>query len=970
MAWRQFQLFDTLPIRDPNYRSNEQLYSDPSLSAVGGTSNYLVIAVKSASLKVINKQMEPVGEFQAYDWDYRITFVKSVPSSDLVLTIAEKLGSPPIIKLWDLHKVLDAVHSGVADTHFKYHTMVAIHNGVNSYPISCFSFNHSLTCLAIGYTNGKVVLVRGDLIRDRGSKQRIVYDSHDSITGVHFNKAYDLIYVTTTSRIVTVQTTGRNYGQPSRILSKKTGVDLLCSTIDDETQNMIVATPDSIRYYSHLRKLETILLDMPKKTIHKYHKNYLLIVSLSGEDLQSTRVVIIDLVNKHISFSLTIPNASITHVFTMWDDIYLLDTNGLLYQLHEKPINQQIEIILQRQLFSIAHKLAVQWNLSKKMLLKIERQHGDHLYESGSFEESIQCYARCLNFFDWDDTSDETVQEFIMSIIIKFKDVSNTKNLTQFLASLTEIGLADNDHITLLLCCYCKLQMVDELDKFIENLDLSKSSSLQNLNFQLIINLFKECQFYPQVIKLLNKLDQPNLIVAIQLNDLKQPNQCLKFVKGLPVDDLLLILIEHSKQLLEQLPLETTELLINVFTGSYKPIKIEPTVDTENGKGAEAENTGTLSSYMAFLNYIGGDSKVEKLPEPSEPTYMPPRASLIFSSFINNPYEFVIFLEACIHTFDKYQGNSNDKKDLLITLFERYLSLAKADPQNASEWSKKANALLGQYPKLLDRSSVLLLSHINGFQEGEKFSQQQSGFEESLFQSAQIVGDIDECFSIVKTYGDAKPALFMMLLRYMVSSKTVFNKTTQKDMSYVLQNIQKHRLATPIEVVRILSSKDFTTLGLVKDYLIEYLDEQSQEISNNEKLIQSYESESTKNTLKLNELKSQPFLLQNNKCSMCHLKLDFPMVHFKCKHSYHQRCLNENTFMAVSKQANDSSQRCPLCFKDFDQVSALREEQLQAKDQEQEFQQLLEETTDRFKLITDYLGRGVMEEEYVPIVED
>ena len=84
MAWRQFQLFDTIPIRDPNYRSNDQLYSDLSLSAIGGSSNYLVIAVKLASLKVINKQMEAVGEFQAYDWDYRITFVKSVPNSDLV----------------------------------------------------------------------------------------------------------------------------------------------------------------------------------------------------------------------------------------------------------------------------------------------------------------------------------------------------------------------------------------------------------------------------------------------------------------------------------------------------------------------------------------------------------------------------------------------------------------------------------------------------------------------------------------------------------------------------------------------------------------------------------------------------------------------------------------------------------------------------------------------------------------------
>lgn len=969
MAWRQFQLFDTLPIRDPNYNSDNALYSNASLSAIGASSSYLVIAVNSASLKIINKQMEVVGEFQAYEWDYRITYIKSVAGSDLVLTIAEKLGATPVIKLWDLPKLLEVVRSGVEETIFKYQTMVKIHNGDNSFPISCFLFNQNLNCLAIGYTNGKVVLVRGDLIRDRGSKQRIVYDSHDSITGVHFNKHHDLIYVTTTSKIVTVQTTGRNYGQPSRILSKKTGVDLQCSTIDD-SQSMIVATSDSIRYYSHLRKLETILLDMPKRIIHKYHKNYLVIASLTGEDMQLSKIVIIDLLNKHISFSLTIPNSYITHVFTMWDDVYLLDSNGLLYQIHEKPINQQIEIILQRQLFTIANKLAVQWNLPSKMLLKIERLHGDHLYEEGNFEVSVECYAKCLNYFDTNDSSDESVHEFIMSIIMGFKDISNTKNLTLFLSSLSNRGLADNDHITLLLCCYCKLQMVNELDDFIDNLNLSKNSHLESLNFQLIINLFKECKFYSQVIKLLDKLDQPNLIVAIQLNDLKQPSQCLKFIKGLPVDDLLLILIDHSKRLLEHLPLETTELLINVFTGTYKPIKNVPTADSDANGLNELHNSGTLSSYMAFLNYLGGDLKVENLPEPTEPTYLPPRASLIFSSFMNNPYEFVIFLEACIHTFDKYQGNSNDKKELLITLFERYLSLEKLDPENTTEWMNKANALLQQYPKLLDRLSVLLLSHINGFQDGEKFSQQQNGFEESLFQSAQIVGDTEECFNIVRKYGESKPMLYMLVFRYMVSLETVFSKITQKDMTFILQNIQKHRLATPVEVVRILSSQDFTTLGLVKDYLIDYLDQQSQEISNNEKLIQSYESESTKYTLKLNELKTQPFLLQNNKCSMCRLKLDFPVIHFKCKHSYHQRCLNENTYMAVSKLANELSLRCPICFKDIDQVSALREAQLQVKHQEQEFRHLLNETSDRFKLITDYIGRGVMEEDYVPIAEE
>lgn len=968
MAWAQFQLFETLPIRDPYEGSENALYSDKSLSAIGTTKEHLVIAVRQAEIKVINKQMEVVGEFQAYDSGYRVTFIETVPNSEMMLTVAEKDGAPAAIKLWDLHKVLLAAQTGSSDTSHKYHTLVSVHNGNNSYPMSCVLIDPNLTCLALGYTNGKVVLVRGDLKRDRGTKQRIVYDANDPVTGVHFSKSLDLIYLITTSSIVTVQTTGRNHGKPSSILSKKSGAGLGCSVVDSDSLYIIVALADSICYFSPLRKMKTIQLERRIKAINQFHKDYMVIVSLPEDDERLAEVIIFDLQQTHISYTLNIPNVSIIKVLIAWDEIYLLASNGVLYRVHEKPLNQQVEIILQRQLYAVAYKLAVRKDMPSKLLLDIDVLQGDYWYESGNFEEALLCYVRSLDLRSWNDSSADSVQEFIISIIMKFKDVPDTKYLTSFLGSIYLMALANTDHITLLLCCYCKHRMVEELDDFIDKLDLSKSK-LQNLNFELIINLFKECGFFSQAIKLLNKLGQPNMIVAIQLNDLHLPHQCLEFIKGLPIDDVLSIVSEHSKKLLECLPLDTTQLLIKVFTGVYLPVETEPTVH-EEVTDHSAENSGTLSSYLAFMNYLGSDVKEGALPEPAQPTYMPPRANMIFPSFVDNPYEFVIFLEAYIHTFEKYEGNKSDKKEVLHTLFERYLAMAKEDTDNSSDWRKKASSLLAQYPESMDRLSVLLLSHINGFQDGEKYSRGQQDFEDDLLRGGQASGDIAECINVVRQYGKSRPALYMMLLRYMVSLKTVFDKTTQKDMAYVLQNIQKHRIATPIEVVRILSSKDFTTLGLVKDYLIEYLDEQSQEISNSEKLIQSYESESTKNALKLNELKTQPLLLQNSKCSGCHLKLDFPMVHFKCKHSYHQRCLNERTFITMSKLTAGSTLKCPLCFREYDQVAAEREAQLEAKNQERDFKQLLEGTTDRFRVVTDFLGRGIMDEEYVPILED
>jgi len=100
-----------------------------------------------------------------------------------------------------------------------------------------------------------------------------------------------------------------------------------------------------------------------------------------------------------IFFSLTIPNNTIDYIFTMWDDLYMLSNDGVLYKLHERPINQQIELILQRSLFNIAYDLATQANLSNDMLLKIQVLHGDHLYDKSEFEESIDAYIKCLTHF-------------------------------------------------------------------------------------------------------------------------------------------------------------------------------------------------------------------------------------------------------------------------------------------------------------------------------------------------------------------------------------------------------------------------------------------------------------------------------------------------------------------------------------------------------------------------------------------
>ena len=113
-SWRQFQLFDYTPIRDPNYHSSHALYSDPTLSCITATTtSYLIIAINHCTIKLINlSDLTCQLTFDAYNIDYRITFIEPIHNSNnLFVTLAEKQGMPSIIKLWDISKLLNLANN-------------------------------------------------------------------------------------------------------------------------------------------------------------------------------------------------------------------------------------------------------------------------------------------------------------------------------------------------------------------------------------------------------------------------------------------------------------------------------------------------------------------------------------------------------------------------------------------------------------------------------------------------------------------------------------------------------------------------------------------------------------------------------------------------------------------------------------------------------------------------------------------
>jgi hypothetical protein len=130
----------------------------------------------------------------------------------------------------------------------------------------------------VGFANGAVTVVRGDLIHDRGARQRTVFESEEPITGIEFREgSITTLYIATTGRIATLIISGRGQGQPARSLDE-TGCGVGCMTVDKATHDVVVARDDAIYYYGPQGRGPVYAFEQEKKMITIF-KDYVAVVS-------------------------------------------------------------------------------------------------------------------------------------------------------------------------------------------------------------------------------------------------------------------------------------------------------------------------------------------------------------------------------------------------------------------------------------------------------------------------------------------------------------------------------------------------------------------------------------------------------------------------------------------------------------------------------------------------------------------
>lgn len=527
---------------------------------------------------------------------------------------------------------------------------------------------------------------------------------------------------------------------------------------------------------------------------------------------------------------------------------------------------------------------------------------------------------------------------------------------------------------------------VEKLEKFI------KSEGDLKFDLDTAINMCRQGGYFEQAAYLATKHGESDLVVDILIEDSKQYSEALDFIwhldaetVGNPNNQSELVtnrsqaytcLMKYARVLLENCPNNTAELFIDYYTGKYKP-KIRSTVietapvSSGNRLAAGAATAVQNLTSLLPLPYMGtstapspatqGDSQptigrdnaaTEQNDNPV-PKYTPPPPRSAFSSFIDHPDEFIIFLEACL------KSNSlgeKDTADIYTTLFEMYLHKAKDGKGiQKEEWEIKAKKLIEGHDLPIENSNVLLLSHLSDFRDGTTLVKEQSGLLFDIFRSYTSAKDTRGAIKALRKYGPREPELYPAALAYFTSDPRILDEAGPEELANVLKKIDGDGLMAPLQVIQTLGSNAVATMGMIKPYLHETITRERREIATNRRQIASFRKETEQKRVEIAELGSKPAVFQAQRCPGCGAPLDLPVVHFLCKHSFHQRCLKVD-----SATGDGDGGECPVCAANNAAVKAMKRGQEERAERHDLFRDALSKDDDRFKTVAQWFGQGVM----------
>uniref|UniRef100_A0A671S5V7 Vacuolar protein sorting-associated protein 11 homolog n=1 Tax=Sinocyclocheilus anshuiensis TaxID=1608454 RepID=A0A671S5V7_9TELE len=198
LQWRRFVFFDKETVKYPS-ENGKNFQLPVGISACDSGRGHIIW--------FLTRSLQP-SSFQAYK--LRVTHLYQLKQHNILVSVGQdEPGINPLVKVWNLDK---------KDSGSPLCTRIfpAI-PGNKPTEVSCLSVHENLNFMAIGFTDGSVVLTKGDITRDRHSKTLSLHEGNCPITGLAFRQAGKVthLFVATLEKV-------------ERVPSYKTGHTRLC----------------------------------------------------------------------------------------------------------------------------------------------------------------------------------------------------------------------------------------------------------------------------------------------------------------------------------------------------------------------------------------------------------------------------------------------------------------------------------------------------------------------------------------------------------------------------------------------------------------------------------------------------------------------------------------------------------------------------------------------------------------------
>nr|AVN98119.1 Vps11 [Castula fusca] len=211
--------------------------------------------------------------------------------------------------------------------------------------------------------------------------------------------------------------------------------------------------------------------------------------------------------------------------------------------------------------------------------------------------------------------------------------------------------------------------------------------------------------------------------------------------------------------------------------------------------------------------------------------------------------------------------------------------------------------------------------------------------------------DYESIERLCKQYGETEKNLWLQALTYFVSELAEDQNSleAQKHLKSILASIENVQAISPLLVIEIVSKNKTLAFSILKDYLVKKIKKLQDYTTKNRKTIGKLSEDTDKTKQSIGTLRTTAQLFQLKECAECGKKLELPIFHFMCNHSFHDYCVSSESSM----------KECPKCVIQAQQVIDKKNQLMGQLENKEQFFKELKEGDRKFDVIAQYFGRGL-----------